>query len=90
MPPYPSGQSTLDSLGCVTRYDAMAERRLVILKRLGETPTLGKCERCDLKFFAPHELTYSPAEAGESLWQQFNRHVCKHEGRALLQIVRKG
>jgi hypothetical protein len=57
---------------------------------LGETPTLGKCERCDLKFFVPRELAYSTAEANESLWQQFNRHVCKHQGRAPLQIVRKG
>jgi hypothetical protein len=68
----------------------MAERRLVILKRLGKTPVLGKCEKCDLKFFTPSELTYVPAEAEENLWRKFNSHECKDEGpHAPLRVIRK-
>jgi hypothetical protein len=61
----------------------MAERRLTILKRSGNTPVLGMCERCRFKFFTPRELTYLPAEAECNLWQRFNSHQCNlGEGQA--------
>jgi hypothetical protein len=64
----------------------MAERRLVILKLVGKTPVLGMCERCQIKFFTPRELTYLPAEAEQNLWYKFSCHECK---RAPLQLIRK-
>jgi hypothetical protein len=56
----------------------MAERRLVILKREGETPVMGMCERCQVKFFTPRELTHLPRDAENYLWHKFNRHECKY------------
>jgi hypothetical protein len=64
----------------------MAERRLVILKRLGETPVLGMCERCHLKFFTPRELTYRPAEAEHNLRHKFNSHECKGRVEPIRQV----
>jgi len=63
--------------------------RLVIVKRLGKTPVLGMCDKCQARFFTPRDLTYLPTQAEENLWQSFNSHVCKHEGRAPLRLVRK-
>jgi hypothetical protein len=67
----------------------MAERRLVILKHSGKTPTLAMCERCQLKFFTTRELTRRPAEAEENLREKFKSHECKHDGRAPLLLIRK-
>jgi hypothetical protein len=41
----------------------MLERRLLILKYMGNTPFLATCERCQLKFFTPRELGGKPVEA---------------------------
>ena len=68
----------------------MAERRLIILKRLGKTPVLAMCERCRVKFFTPRELSFLPAEAEDNLWQRFSSHQCKHEGgQAPIRLTRK-
>jgi hypothetical protein len=67
----------------------MAERRLVILKLVGKTPVLAMCERCQIKFFTPRELTNLPAEAEHNLWHKFNSHECKNEGRTPPRRVRK-
>ena len=64
----------------------MAERRLVILKRVGKTPVLGMCERCQIKFFTPRELFLLPTQAEQNLWHKFNSHECKH---APVQPIRK-
>lgn len=34
----------------------MAERNLVILKHVNQTPVLAGCSRCELKFFVPKKL----------------------------------
>jgi hypothetical protein len=67
----------------------MAERRLVILKHSGKTPVLAKCEKCEIKFFTPRELTNLPVQADEHLWQRFYSHECSYEGRARLRLIRK-
>jgi hypothetical protein len=67
----------------------MAERRLVILKHSGKTPTMGMCERCQLKFFTLRELTRRPAEAEQNLREKFKSHVCKHEGHTSPRPIRK-
>ena len=64
----------------------MAERQLVILKRVGKTPVLGMCERCQIKFFTPREATQLPTKAEHNLWHKFNSHECKPEGRASLRL----
>jgi hypothetical protein len=60
-----------------------AERRSVT------TPFLGMCERCQIKFFTPRELTRRPAEAERYLRQKFSSHVCKDEGRTPMQPIHK-
>ena len=67
----------------------MAERSLVIVKRLGNTPVLGMCDICHIKFFTPRELSYRPAQAEEHLQEQFNRHECKREGQVRVKPIRK-
>jgi hypothetical protein len=67
----------------------MAERRLVIVKRLGKTPVLGMCDKCQARFFTPRELTYLPAEAEKNLSQRFNSHVCNRRKRVHLHLIHK-
>ena len=65
----------------------LADRHLVVLKRLNKTSVLGMCARCQIKFFTPRELTYLPSEAEGYIWQRFTSHECKH---VPLQLIRKG
>ena len=55
----------------------MDERDFVIIKRERETPTLAMCRKCEIKFFTPRELTYSPTKAAEFLLERFRAHRCK-------------
>jgi len=53
------------------------ERRFVILKYMGKTPSLGTCDRCQLKFFTPTELMREPLEAEHNLLGKFASHTCQ-------------
>jgi len=55
----------------------MAERRLVVLKYSGKTPSLAMCEKCHLKFFTPRELNKDPVKAEAVLRLKFEAHECK-------------
>jgi hypothetical protein len=55
----------------------MAERRFLILKRMGRTPSLATCEQCHLKFFVPLELIKDPEKAELGLRQKYADHKCK-------------
>jgi len=55
----------------------MLERRLLILKYMGETPFLATCERCHLKFFTPRELGRKPVDAEQNLRNRFEMHMCR-------------
>jgi len=54
----------------------MLERRLLILKYMGNTPFLATCERCQLKFFTPRELGGKPVEGEQTLRNKFEMHKC--------------
>ncbi len=60
----------------VFRY-GMAERQLIILRHLNQTPVLAGCSSCELKFFVPNELMKDPNEARSYLLSKFDRHVCR-------------
>jgi hypothetical protein len=50
----------------------MAKRRLRILKRVSNVPSLGICESCNTQFSA------DPRQLGQSgVQQQFNAHKCE-------------
>jgi hypothetical protein len=55
----------------------MAERRLIILKRIQQTPSLATCKCCHLKFFTPLELMREPLEAEGHLREKFASHTCR-------------
>jgi hypothetical protein len=55
----------------------MNEQGFVILKRERETPSLAMCQRCEIKFFTPHELANDPTEAEVFLRGRFMVHKCK-------------
>ena len=55
----------------------MAERQLIILRHLNQTPALAGCSNCELKFFVPNELMKDPNEARSYLLSKFDQHVCR-------------
>jgi hypothetical protein len=55
----------------------MAERQLIILRHLDQTPVLAGCSSCELKFFSPSELMKDPNEARSYLLSKFDEHVCR-------------
>jgi hypothetical protein len=55
----------------------MDERRFLILKYMGRTPSMATCEQCHLRFFVPLELIKDPAQAELKLRQKFVNHKCK-------------
>jgi len=65
----------------VSEFPVVTERRLVILRYAGKTPSFAECACCHLKFFTPPELNKDPVRAEENLRHKFDTHKCKDEGR---------
>jgi hypothetical protein len=57
----------------------MAEKQLIMLKLVHQTPVLAGCSGCNLKFFVPKALTKDPFQANNYLLSKFDRHVCTGE-----------
>jgi hypothetical protein len=55
---------------------AMAEKQLIMLKLVDQTPVLAGCSGCNLKFFVPKGLMKDPFQANNYLLSKFDRHVC--------------
>jgi hypothetical protein len=55
----------------------MNEQGFVIIKREQKTPSLAMCQRCEIKFFTPRELSSDPIKAEAFLWNRFSDHKCK-------------
>ena len=55
----------------------MAERRFIVIRYMGETPTLATCTRCHVKFFTPLELIANPQKAEAHLREKYRNHTCK-------------
>ena len=58
---------------------AMAEKQLIMLKLVDQTPVLAGCSGCNLKFFVPKGLMKDPFQANNYLLSKFDRHVCTGE-----------
>jgi hypothetical protein len=57
---------------------AMAEKQLIMLKLVDQTPVLAGCSGCNLKFFVPKGLMkdpFDPFQANNYLLSKFDRHV---------------
>jgi hypothetical protein len=55
---------------------AVAEKQLIMLKLVDQTPVLAGCSGCNLKFFVPKRLMKDPFQANNYLLSKFDRHVC--------------
>jgi hypothetical protein len=55
---------------------ARAEKQLIMLKLVDQTPVLAGCSSCNLKFFVPKALMKDPFQANIYLLSKFDRHVC--------------
>jgi hypothetical protein len=63
---------------------AMAEKQLIMLKLVDQTPVLAGCSGCNLKFFVPKGLMkdpFDPFQANNYLLSKFDRHVRTGEDR---------
>jgi hypothetical protein len=58
---------------------AVAEKQLIMLKLVDQTPVLAGCSGCNLKFFVPKGLMKDSFEANNCLLSKFDRHVCTGE-----------
>ena len=61
---------------------ATAEKQLIMLKLVDQTPVLAGCSGCNLKFFVPKGLMKDPFQANNYLLSKFDRHVCTGEDRS--------
>ena len=52
---------------------AMAEKQLIMLKLVDQTPVLDGCSGCNLKFFVPKRLMKDPFQANNYLLSKFDR-----------------
>jgi hypothetical protein len=55
------------------------EPRFVILKHIGNMPSMATCTRCHLKFFTPLDLLRDVEQAERHLRDKFVRHECRHD-----------
>ena len=59
-----------------TIYTMQPDSNFAILKRLGKTPSLAMCRKCEIKFFTPQELMNDARGAEVYLWRRFMSHRC--------------
>jgi len=55
----------------------MAEKQLILLKHVNQTPVMAKCSSCELKFFVPKGLVKDLNAARSYLLSKFDQHLCK-------------
>lgn len=68
---------------------AMAEKRLIMLKHVDQTPVLAGCSGCKLKFFVPKGLMKAIFQANNYLLSKFDRHVCTGKESAAKKAVER-
>ena len=68
---------------------AMAEKQLIMLKHVDQTPVLAGCSGCKLKFFVPKGLMKDPFQANNYLLSKFDRHVCTGKESAAKKAVER-
>lgn len=68
---------------------AMAEKQLIILKHVDQTPVLAGCSGCKLKFFVPKGLMKDTFQANNYLLSKFDWHVCTGKESAAKKTVER-
>jgi hypothetical protein len=58
---------------------AMPDRKLIIVRFIGSTPSTAYCDVCKLAFRTRRELITDADKAKEQLQSDFDRHECKPE-----------
>jgi hypothetical protein len=61
----------------------MADRKLIIVRLIGSTPSTAYCDVCKLAFRTQRELITDAVKAKEQLQSDFDKHECKPEEGAV-------
>jgi hypothetical protein len=62
---------------------AMADRKLIIVRFIGSTPSTAYCDVCKLAFRTQREFITDAVKAKEQLQSDFDKHECKPEEGAV-------
>ena len=62
---------------------AMPDRKLVIVRFIGSTPSTAYCDVCKLAFRTQRELITDAVKAKQQLQSDFDKHECKPEEGAV-------
>jgi len=61
----------------------MADRKLIIVRFIGSTPSAAYCDVCKLAFRTQRELVTDADKAKQQLQSDFEKHECKPEEGAV-------
>jgi len=61
----------------------MPDRRLVIVRFIGSTPSTAYCDVCKLAFRTQRDFITDAAKANQQLQSDFDKHECKPEEGAV-------
>jgi hypothetical protein len=61
----------------------MADRKLIIVRFIGSTPSTAYCDVCKLAFRTQRELVSDADKAKQQLQSDFEKHECKPEEGAV-------
>lgn len=65
----------------------MADRKLVIVRFIGATPSTAYCDVCRLAFRTRQEFLMDADRAKEQLQLDFDKHVCVPEDNAVNEAL---
>jgi len=66
---------------------AVRDRKLIIVRFIGATPSTAYCDLCRLAFRTRQEFLLDAAKAKEQLQADFEKHECKPEESAVNDVL---
>jgi hypothetical protein len=66
---------------------AMPDRKLIIVRFIGSTPSTAYCDVCKLAFRTPREFVTDAVKAKQQLQSDFEQHECKPEEGAVNEAL---
>lgn len=83
----PETVSAFDSALMPCHDGAMPDRKLIIVRFIGSTPSTAYCDVCKLAFRTRREFITDADKAKEQLQSDFDRHECKPEVGAVDDVL---
>ena len=68
-------------------YVAVPERKLIIVRFIGSTPSTAYCDVCKLAFRTQREFITDAVKAKQQLQSDFEQHECKPEEGAVNEAL---